>query len=228
MKLWKSSMLIVGVVVLLLSSLPVTADESVTEETGDVYHWIVSETGGYAWEYNVGGKPNIDITKVSSEESGDQVIVSLEVDSTGVIQDSERIMYYVYYTNEDTSIGYWFMYSNGNGLGWALSETGGNTMVEVTASDNTLSCTFDKIGESTSGFEFYGVAYEYTVLVDLTAEYWVDYAPDSYFEGDDGDSDGNGGDGGGDGGNGNGTPGFELLAVIAALGAAFIILRRRK
>jgi len=55
----------------------------------------------------------------------------------------------------------------------------------------------------------------------------LSYAVDFEYTG--GDDGGNGGDtGDGDGDEGGGTPGFEILAVIAAIGIALIILRMRK
>ena len=221
MKLWKSSMLIVGISVLVLSSLTASA-ETITDGIDDVYHWEYSETS-WNWGYNVGDKPNIDITEVTYTVSGTQLTLTLTVD--GTIDDSELVMYFAYYNSDDAS--YWMSYANGQGLSMYSTSTGGGVGSTPTVSGNTLSCTFDSFEGDPADFEAYGTGYQYTVAGDATVEYWVDWAPDSYFEGGNGDGD-NGDDGNGDNGSGGGTPGFETLVVIAALGIALIILRRRK
>lgn len=65
-------------------------------------------------------------------------------------------------------------------------------------------------------------AVEYLTYGVTYGKAWYDYAPDSeapFYSGGDGD---------GQTPLSPKTPGFETLAVIAALGIAFIILRRRK
>ena len=238
MKIWRSSLLIIGLSVLVLSGFSVSA-ETITDGTNDIYHWHYSETS-WNWEYNTGGKPNIDITQVTYTISGNQLILTLVVD--GAIEDSELISYFAYYNSDSEESSYWMSYTNGEGLSMYSSANGGGMGITPTVSGNTLSCTFDDFVGDSADFEAYGFAYQYSDTGnEATSEHWSDYAPDSYFEGDDSGStpSGSGSDDYDDSGSGNGetgggnnnrpsTPGFETLAVIAAIGVAFIILRRRK
>jgi hypothetical protein len=77
MRLWKNSILIVGAVVLIMSSLTVSAEE-LTDGTGDIYHWKYSETE-WSWQQYTGDKPNIDITRVSYSVSENTLTATMEV-----------------------------------------------------------------------------------------------------------------------------------------------------
>ena len=113
---------------------------------------------------------------------------------------------------------------------------------EVTVNGNILNATMNKVGEDTTAVEIYGTAWIYE---DYGAEQYIkdswfdwvgDYIWDPDFEPEDGDgedteddSDGTNGNGSeGNGDTSNGTPGFEVLVLLVAIGAIFIILRRRK
>ena len=87
--------------------------------------------------------------------------------------------------------------------------------------------------------ELFGSSSTWEEDTDGVGEVWMDFAPVEYapwYAGGDGDGGGTGDDGTGDGTgdgtedgeNAGNTPGFESIAVIAALGVAFIIYRRRK
>ena len=81
MKLWKSSILFVSVAVMLLSSMAVSADETESDPTGDVAHWEYT-ANNWGWNYNIGNKPNIDITELSYSASGGKLTVTIKVDGT--------------------------------------------------------------------------------------------------------------------------------------------------
>ena len=230
MKLWKSSILFVSVAVMLLSSMVVSADETKSDPTGDVWHWAYAG-GMYSWDANVGNRPNIDVTEISYAVSGTQVTLTLKV--AGTIANSELIHYYVYLNTSDST--YMLSWGNGEGFGFGMSSEEGSQQMdfepEITASGNTISATFDVVGTFSTGVEVYGFAQEFTTVGDMTTEFWQDWVPneDDPFggqdSGDSGDSD--------DSGDSNpppptGTPGFETIAVIGAIAVALIILRKRK
>ena len=84
MRVWERNILLfVGIAVMLLSTLTVSAE---SDSTGDVWHWRVSETD-WSWEHS-GGKPNIDITSVSHTITGSEATLTMTV--AGTIQDSEK------------------------------------------------------------------------------------------------------------------------------------------
>jgi PGF-CTERM protein len=147
------------------------------------------------------------------------------------IQDSETIVYLLFYNTTDAT--YTFTYTNGQGIAMGLGLGGGFNIStgEFIASGNTLTATIDLLGEGTVD-AFWGYAAEYTTLGDTqTGEWWGDWIPGTFapwYTDGDGDVNGNGDEDGGNGTPSDGTPGFEALAVIAALAVAFVILRRRK
>jgi len=217
MKLWKSSLLIVGIAVLLLSSITVSAE---SDDTGDVWHWRVSETT-WSWEHS-GGKPNIDITSVSYTITDSEATLTMTV--AGTIEDSENIVYYMHLVGDDETTYYQAFYFNGGGA-YILIGAGyeGGELVNP-VSGNTFTATFP-IADPSATYSVWAYSAEYTEAGDETDEWWGDWAPNLYSPWYTG-GDGNGGNG--DNGGGGGTPGFETLAVIAAIGVALIILRRRK
>lgn len=233
MKLWKSSMLIMGVAVLLLLSMIASADESVTDGTGDIYHWAWNaDVGTYNWQIATDDKPNIDITGLSFDINGDTATFTMTVD--GSIEDSEVTNYWSTYTS-DENITYFYTYNNGQVIGMASNTE--TTMFDMeadfTVTDSTLTVMFDSVGEGTTDIEFYGYAHTWTETSGESGESWWDYAPDTYFEGDidvGDDEDATDEDDDDDGGTPSepSTPGFEMIVVLAAIALAFIILRRKK
>lgn len=231
MKLWKSSMLFVSMAVMLLSSMAVSADKAESDPIGDVAHWDLSEAT-WGWDYNIGNKPNIDITELSYSVSGGKLTFTIKVD--GTIQTSGNSLYYIMMNTSDAN--YLATWSEGEGGGLATSLGDGEMKYdfdpEVEVSGGTLSFVFNETGSDYSSVEFWGYAAEYAEMGDTTAEWWGDWAPaeqSPFYGKESGDDDDTAGD---DDGNGappkSGTPGFEAVTVIAALGVAFIILKRRK
>jgi hypothetical protein len=233
--------------VLILQGTMVSADQTETDGTNDVFHWWQSG-GTFTWEYD-SSKPNIDITEVSYVTSGDSITLSITVD--GEIVDDELISYSVILSNADSESGstIGFAYTNGEGTSYYYSMNGGGTGNDPVVSGNTISTTFDTTLSDDSGYEIIATAYQYTVLNDQTAEYWVDSNEPMANEDDDsGDTsvDDNGDDSGtddsgstdsGDTGNDDentnvpppsGTPGFEFFALIAAFAAIAFIIKKRK
>lgn len=209
---------------------------SITDPTGDVMHYRWHE-GGFGW-FSVENKPDIDITEVKYVVTGDIISLSLTVD--GAITNSELVSYHVHLLTSDSS--YIFTWVDGEGNGVATSTAGDDfqySEADITVSGNTITATYDVVGTFTTVEEFYGYAIEYTVIGDTSIEWWMDYAPNDespYQPSDPSDPPGNdettppptGNGETTDPTNGNGTPGFELLAVLVALGAALILIKKRE
>jgi hypothetical protein len=229
MKLWKSSVVFIGITILVLSSLTASA-ETITDGTGDVYHWTQTGTS-WSWKANIGDKPNIDITQIYYTVSENQLTLTMKV--VGTIQNSDNIIYWVYYNSTDTS--YWMSWSNGTGFGYAMitqqeGETGNFELAEnVTASGNTLSATFNILGD-TSNVKIWGWAHEYTEMNNVAKEWWGDWAPNTEFpyqiEPNGGTQNNTDGNNSNDSGTQKKTPGFELIIVVCSI--AMILLWKRK
>jgi hypothetical protein len=230
MKLRSYGIVIVSLLILLGSCFTAAA-VSVSDGTGDVWHWTNTGTA-WSWVGNVGNKPNVDIKEISYEVNDAKITLKLEV--AGSIQTSDKVGYYLWYNSTDTVYTMTYM----NGQGGAYGVKGGNFMnssytQNVTISGDTLSAVLDVVGD-TSQVELWGMAVEYTTTAnDQTAEWWGDWAPNSklpFTPGTGGNTDGNNTDGNTNDGNNTGTktPGFEVIPVIAAVGIATILLRRRR
>lgn len=233
MKTWKSSILILGAVsTIIMTSMSATA---ISDDTGDIWHWRLSDNQ-WLWGQYTEDKPNIDITDVSYSKDG--LIVTLSLTVAGTIQSSEGYYYSIYLGNPNET-NYWVTYISGMGFWGAAGVEGvsGGILEDPVSEDGkTLTATFDLVEDET--FEAYGNAIEYSQIGDIqTSEWWQDWYPNSYFQG------GNGGDGtdddddtgdddddtsGDNGDTGGGIPGFEVIALLVALGIALVILRRKK
>jgi len=245
MKIWKSIILFVSVTVMLLSIMTVSADKTESDPTGDVAHWEYT-TGKWGWNLNIENKPDIDITEL--KQSLQDGKMTLEIVVAGTIQTAELYAYSAWFNTSDAY--YMFYWTNGEGGGLAMNTMGGFNVsqADVQVNGNTISATFDVIGEDTTAETFWGYAWQYTNMADYeTAEWWGDWAPETHapFSGDNVDDDDSGDgdnvgddddddvgddDDDGDGGSSGSseTPGFETIAVLAAVGLTLIILKRRK
>ena len=236
MRIWKSSLLIIGLCVLVLSSMTAVA-ETESDAQGDVWHYVFP----YYQSQTVANQPNSDIKEIKAEINGDQITLSMTLWPGGTFTRGQYgYAYYIMFYN--TSDAYYTLSysdltgeeSGGMAMGYSL---GGDTPSftaadEVVVDGNTISATMDKVGEDTTTTELYGLTWvwevhgedqwDYDHWHDLVGDY--DWAPD-FDPGDNGDNGGNGGSGTSP--PPSGTPGFETLAVIAALGVALIILRRK-
>lgn len=246
MKLWKSSVLIIGIAVLLFSSMTVTA-ETESDAQGDVWHFVYP----YWEKQTIDDQPNVDIKEIKAEVSGDQITLSMTLWPGGTFSRSqyEKTAYIMFYNTSDAY--YMMSYTDiiggspsGGAFGFSLDPNGSYfpSSAEVTVNGNILNATMNKVGEDTIAEELWGTAWIFEDYSggEYTHDQWFDwvgdYTWDPDFEPEDGDGDDTEGDGDGTNGNGseengdtsNGTPGFEVLVLLAAIGAIFIILRRRK
>ncbi|MFO8077246.1 MAG: hypothetical protein R6U21_01190 [Thermoplasmatota archaeon] len=240
--------LVLPISLVLLAAIGATVTaESVTDPTGDVYHWKYTDTT-WGWDTNIGDKPNIDITDLTYTINGDQVTLSMNV--AGTIASSEGISYTIWLNTTDSY--YTAGWTNGEGYGMGVSTEEGSYEMdfepEISVSGNTITVTFDTVGTFTGIDAFWGFSQEfYDSSEGMAGEYWADWAPESYswYEGDDTNGDDTDGDTSGetddsgdtgetsdDGTNTNtpppsGTPGFELIALITAFAAIVFILKKR-
>lgn len=236
----KKYLIVLGAVVFLIGA-SVTAS-AVTDSTGDLFHAL--ENGGYEIYNNQ--KDDIDITDVSYTASETQVTVTLTV--KGEIQDTSLFGYFVYIASEGID-GFDYFASYTNGIGYVFDTTPTDHL--VTKESNTLTFVFD-LEDPSSIVNAWAWAYESASYE--SQESWLDWAPDTYFpayaefygSSDDGEDDTDDGDGedettdegqedgtdgetsGEDNGSDSDTPGFEILTLIAAIGVALIVLRKRK
>jgi len=236
MRIWKSSLLIIGLCVLVLSSMTAVA-ETESDAQGDVWHYVFP----YYQSQTVANQPNSDIKEIKAEINGDQITLSMTLWPGGTFTRGQYgyASYMMFYNTSDAY--YTLLYNDLTGeeaVGIATGYSLGGDTPSVTAADevvvdgNTLSATMDKVGEDTTTTELHGLTWvwevhgedqwDYDHWHDLVGDY--DWAPD-FDPGDNGDDGGNGGSGTSP--PPSGTPGFETLAVIAALGIALIILRRK-
>jgi hypothetical protein len=177
---------------------------------------------GGTYEENIGDQPDIDIRSISTAVNDNKFIITFEVADDGTIQSSSDY-YYTYTVKTSDGSTYMVQYYGGesSAIG-ARQDPPGSSYGTVEVSGNTITAEFDLIGDSTvTLFD----AYCNHKITDQNV--YTDYAPNSknpYA--------GTGGTGGTDGTNGDnqkkGTPGFEAVAVIAAVGVALILIKRRK
>jgi hypothetical protein len=215
----------------LLSTFSVSAE---SDGTNDVWHQVWSEVDqSYSWEAYSGTKNNIDITDVSYSIQGTTATVTMT--TVGDMTDTENVVYTMHLKSGETSY-YMIMYTNGQGSVLGFGDfTGTVSQLENPISGNTFTASFE-VSDPDAQYTLYGFNAEHTDIDAEHGEAWWDYAPNTYApwysagDGDgDGDGDGNGNGGNGDnGGNGSsGTPGFEAIILIAAIGIALIIIRRK-
>jgi len=189
---------------------------TVDDDTGDVFHWKWSDNlGTYSWAHAVTDKPNIDITELSYDVSGDMLTLTMTVQ--GDIEDSEDVWYWASFNTSDAT--YYMNYVNGSGtcMGTGASNF---SFGNVSAAGDTVTGTIDLLGTDET-VSFWGwAASGYSQATNT--EYWQDWAPQEYAPDID---DGNGGNGDDDG---DGTPGFTVLLALGAVGAVLVVLRRRR
>ncbi len=217
MKMKKSSILYLAGFILILSSVSVNAE---SDPTGDIYRFNGPDAT-ILWEF-YGEKEHIDVTDASFSISGSDITVSLTVSDS--ISNDQTIKYYFLLKTNPTSY-YAFDYTNEDSMATGNGDLSGyvdtNPDYSISADRTTISYTFTDV-DTTLDYTIKAYAVEFETYGITYGPAWYDYVPDSeasYYSG----------------GNGNknsspqtGTPGFEALAVIAALGIGFIILKRRK
>ena len=183
----KKTILILISIAFIASFSMVASAETVTDPTGDVYHWDYTDTT-WGWDTNIGDKPNIDITELTYTVNGDQVTVVMKV--AGTIANAEGISYTIWLNTTDSY--YTAGWTNGEGYGMGVSTEEGSYEMdfepEISASGNTISVTFDTVGTFTGIDAFWGFSQEfYDINEGMAGEYWADWAPETYswYEGED-------------------------------------------
>ena len=229
MKLWKSSILIIGISALLLLSMAVSAE---TDASGDVFHWKGNDWHNWAWD--VDDRPNIDIIDISYLIE-DRLTISMSVAGSF---NTGLSLYHLEFNSPDAY--YRVVYNPASGVDpivialptdLTLEEYGTweQPASETSIQGGTLTATIDWITEDHTMTDLFGWAQEWDKEDEQALEAWYDYAPNDHSPyGSYDDYYGNGGNGGSGTMPPSGTPGFEAIAVIAALGIALIIFRKRK
>ncbi len=226
MKLLKYGIVGIGTLMLVLSAMSVSA-ETINDGTNDVYHitWVST-----AWTATVStdAKPNIDITQLTSSFENKNLTLTLTV--AGTIQNSSKIVYFILYNTSDTMLMVTYNSELKMAAGFSTSNPFQPIIGEVVLSADEKSfiatIPLNTTTEPTA-LNFTGWAWEYPVNFTSAdqgyqGEWWGDWAPDTQFPYE----------------VTNPvpvsptpqpkTPGFETVLAIAAVGAALIILKRRK
>ena len=220
MKLRKSSIIFVGVSVMLLSSIAVSADKTESDPSGDVYYFNGVDAD-VIWEF-YGERDHIDVTDAAYSISGSDITVSLTVKDS--ISNHQKIKYYIILKSDITSY-YAFDYTNESGMATGNGDLAGYVDINpdfiISADGKTISYTYSDVDTSLD-YTLKAYAVEYLTYGITYGEAWYDYIPDSeasYYTGGD------------DNNNTPGptrTPGFEVISILAAIGITFIILKRKK
>jgi len=222
----KLSIFVLGAVATaLFLSAGLASAETITDDSGDVWHWTWNaNVGSYSWAHSVTSQPDIDIKEISASTEGGQMVLKMKV--LGEITASNTL-YAIFYNT--TGATYYMMYSNGTGMCMAVSDnynSGGISYGNVTVSGDTLTGKVNLIGTGTES-KFYGYAYKYTHFGDTSGEWWGDWVPqdDSPWYGSQNTN--NEDDNGGDNGGGGSTPGFEILIAAGAIVLALAMKKRK-
>ncbi len=224
-------------VLLMISTISIIVNAE-SDPTGDIWHYTMS-ANKWSWEAFNGDKPNIDITDISYSISDSTVTLSMSV--AGTITDDEQVGYYMHLKAGDNSY-YQVSYFSGQGIFMGRGDFEGTyELIEAPpVSDDGTSLTYTfEVDNPDLSYEAWGFATEYSQVGEEQSETWSDYVPGSYapwYSSGDGDTEDNGDDNGdgngddsGDGGNTGGeSPGFEFFAVVIAVGALLVLLRRKK
>ena len=242
----KISIILVGIALLLLSSMTASA---VTESDGqgDIWHFVAP----YWKEQTVSNQPNIDIKEIKAEESGDQITLSMSLWPGGTFTPSSNkfVMCLMWYNTSDAWYSMSYSYFEGEeafSIGMVTSVNGQVLTGDVTVNDvgDTISTTLNKMGDDTTTVEMYGTTLMYEDRFGEKTDQWHDWVGDYIwnpdFEPGDSDDDGEDDETGDDDGTGDGdttggdddttggTPGFEVIGVLTALWISLILIKRRK
>jgi len=242
MKMRKISIMLVATTLLTLCAFTASATV-ITDGQGDVWHWVPPN-----YVSNTVSQPNVDIKEISATTSNHQVTLTFTLWPGGQFNRSgkEAAVYWLVYTSSDAN--YSMMYINTINQSLAIA-SGVNTAGNMTIipsfgtpiiNGNTMTCTLNLTGESTTETHLYAYCWLYDNYQTgnyLSGEAWLDWAGDYTFNGHlyTGNNTGGNNTGGNTGGNNTGgnttgkkTPGFEVAPVIAAVAVAAILLRRRR
>jgi len=249
MEMIKKSFLVMVVGILLIGMCGTVSAEDITDEKNDIYCYTMNmQTQQYTLSsQNVGDKGHIDIVSGSYEVNGNTLTMSMTVDEKIPSNSLTSICTYIlYYGDPDNVQNGWHtatytgLYNAYQTIEGGTPNSGELTGDLISADGKTFTASFD-ITTTDPSFEFWATAME--VVIDMEnmdpenpqfeTKTYVDVAPFGPGEWAGSTFMGAGGVAGGstsndDDDDGDGSPGFEMLAVIAAIGVALIILRRRK
>jgi hypothetical protein len=207
---------------LVLSSGVVSA-QTISDGQNDV---IKSQLGSSTFQTKQ-TKPDVDVKQITCTITGDNLTLELEI--YGTIQ---QISPYTYYAAVNTTdYQYIIIMGDGRASTFVTDPAGSDYFLdnpELVVGEHTISAVFETHGNATI-VEIFGYA-KYSSIY-ISPDMYQDWAPDS--RGPKGSFDTGGDDTGGTDDAGKNTskpstPGFEAIAAIAAIGIAFILLKRRR
>ena len=217
MKSWKYGIIILCVSMLVLSSGVVSA-QTISDGQNDV---IKSQSGSSTFQTKQ-TKPDVDVKQITCTVAGDTLTLELEI--YGTIQ---QISPYTYYAAVNTTdYQYIIIMGDGHASTFVTDPAGSDYFLdnpELVVGEHTISAVFETHGNATI-VEIFGYA-KYSNIY-ISPDMYQDWVPDS--RGPKGSFDTGGTDDAGKTTSKPSTPGFEAIAAIAAIGIAFILLKRRK
>jgi hypothetical protein len=214
MTFWKYGIIIVCVSMLVLSSGVVSA-QTISDGQNDV---IKSQMGSSFQTKQT--KPDVDVKQITCTITNDTLTLELEI--YGTIQ---QISPYTYYAAVNTTdYQYIIIMGDGHASTIVADPAGSDYFLdnpEPVVGEHTISAVFETHGNATI-VEIFGYA-KYS-SISISPDMYQDWAPDSRGPEVSFDTDGDASKTT----SNPGTPGFEAIAAIAAMGIAFILLKRRK
>jgi len=209
---------------LVLSSGIVSAEtQTLDDPENDVIRIQGTPPSGTLTEH-ISDQPNVDIIQVSCVIEGSKLTLKLEVASDGTIIQTDSAYYYYAVANTSDHSIYYIMIAYGEGAIAMGAGPGGTPSVPgVQISENSMQAQFDLLADSTivnvAGYTSYKVS---------DSDVYQDFAPDRNNNQTSGNNNNNNNTNNNNNQPAAKTPGFEAIAVIAAIGVAFILLKRRK
>ena len=222
------------------------------------HHKASSDGTTWVYEESSVAKNNVDIKEVSYSVSGTTLTVTMEINGTiqssmdhayYIYFNTSDATYIFSWTTQGIAIGYDWDYYNDSSSVDPSNIMNYYTTGTFTSEGSTLTGTIELLGSSTPT-NFWAYAMEYSVDFSEETnigqvEWWGDYWPNSYGpwnqedggtheQGENGEDqnqdDSDNGEDAQDGGSDSdkGTPGFELVAFIAAISIAVFVLRKKR
>lgn len=207
----KVIVILIGFIFVASMGITVSAQSGRIEDpANDVFYYNRGSIGS-----NIATKPDIDIREITYSFEGNTLTLTMRVE--GTISSADNFYYNIELKTDD-DVDYEVSYSDGEGSAYALGD-GDYHSGDISINGSTLTATIPMAGSSTTVTHFSSLGSEFgSGGIDVR---WNDWAPDSEVP-----SNWLGGQTTTPA-DGNGTPGFELLAVLVALGAALLLIKRK-
>ena len=217
----KMLVIVIGLAFILTGAMVASAQSDlITDPANDVFYWDIGLQAA-----NIATKPNIDIREITYSFQGDTLTLTMRVQ--GTISAAVNHYYFIELETDDGG-QYVVMSALGGASAVCSRDDAGYQDGVASVSGSTITGTLPMASPSTTVTHFSGIGQEYGPAGEFGSEWWIDYAPDSVIPAQYQTPPPGGNGGTTPPGSAPGTPGFELIAVLAALGAAFILIKKRK